>query len=69
MHRVQELLTRAAGLARYADLEHMVTRLAEPLMVQLVQSILQLQAQPILLLELESTPAILDILFRSPKAR
>ena len=69
MHRVQDLLTSAAALARYPDLELILTRLAEPLMVQLAQGILQLQALPILLLDLDGTPPILDVVFQKPNAR
>ena len=67
--RVQDLVRAAAGLAQFPDLELMLTRLAEPLMVQLVQNLLQLQALPVLLLELDNAPAILDVIFWNSNAR
>ncbi|KAK9836898.1 hypothetical protein WJX74_010701 [Apatococcus lobatus] len=68
-HRVQELLISSADLAQHSALELLLTRLAEPLMVHLIQSILQLQALPVVLLRLDSVPAIVDAIFRSPHAR
>ena len=67
--RVQDLVLSAAVLAQSPYLELILTRLAEPLMVQLAQNILQLQALPVLLLELDNTPAILDVIFCNSNAR
>ena len=64
-----DLVERAASLARPAELVQMLTKMTEPLVVQLTQQMLQLQSLPVLLLEAEEPPSTLTFLLEQPQAR
>ena len=60
--RVAELVKRASGLVLPERLVQMMALLYEPLIVQLLQHLLQLQSLPIQLLGDNQPPIILQIL-------
>lgn len=69
MCRVGVLAEAAARVVATPALHHVLTRLAEPLMVKLVQGLLQLQALPVLLLDSTDPPVILELLLDSQQIR